>query len=210
MAETAFNDNVRITGNLTVHGQRLPAIARSELAQDNATLHEVPITAWRVWDAQHTNLPSAGAADDLGHVGGTFATDAPSLQTADVKAAGAVTRYARCQVQIPAEYQAGQPVTLRVRAGMKTTVADGSATLDIEAYKSTKEATVSGVDLCATAPQSINSLTFANKDFTITPTSLVAGDLLDIRLAIATNDAATVTAVIGVAGGVDLLCSIKG
>lgn len=199
--------NILLQGDLIVLGAK-PATGRSDLTQDSLVF-SIPWTHWRVWDAQQTNLPSTGANDDLGHYGGTFGTDVPSLQTGDVKTL-TTTRYARCQVKLPAEYQSGQPVQIRVHAGMKTTVAGTSATVDIECYKSGKEMIVSGSDLCATAAQNINSLTLADKDFTITPTSLVAGDELDIRIAIATVDAATGTAVIGVIGAVELLATVKG
>ena len=90
----------------------------------------------------------------------------------------------------------GKTTTLRLIAGMKTTVASSSCTIDAEVYRSDETGGV-GSDICATALQSINNLTAASKDFTITPTSLVAGDMLDVRIAIATNDSATGTAVIG-------------
>jgi hypothetical protein len=93
---------------------------------------------------------------------------------------------------------------------MKTTVAGTSATLDLEVYRSGKELVVSGSDLYPGAAQSINSTTLADKDFPLTATSLLPGDMLDIRLAIATVDGATGTAVIGVVGAVELLCGIKG
>src|SRR4051812_11426924 len=121
--------NILLQGDLIVLGSK-PETPRNSITQDT-TLHAIPWTAWRVWDAQQTNLPSSGAADDLGHIGGTFGTDVPSLQTGDVKALGAVTRYARCQAKIPPEYQPGQPLTIRVHAGMKTTVAGTSATVDL-------------------------------------------------------------------------------
>jgi hypothetical protein len=153
-------------------------------------------------------LPDAGANDDLGLIGGTFASASPTLQTGDLKSAGATTRYARAQIRLPAEYQAGQTVVLRFHAGMLTTQSDGTATLDVQCYCSDEEAGISA-DLCATAAQSINSLTLADIDFSITPTSLTAGDLLDVRIAIAISDAAGATAVIGCIGAAKLLCDVR-
>lgn len=185
------------------------AIVRSKLAQDPLASYQVPWTSFRVWNAYHTNLPGTPLADDLGLVGGTFGTDSPSLQTEDLKAAGATTSYARFAVQLPPEYDDGQTVVLRLHAGMLTTVADTSATVDVEAYKSDSEAGI-GADLCATSATTINSLTPADKDFTITPTSLAAGDWLDVRVAVAVNDGATATAVKAIIGSVELLCDIRG
>jgi hypothetical protein len=198
-----------VPGNLLVGGSK-PAYARSELAQDDNGVYVIPMTWWRVWDALQTNLPGAGASDDLGLISGTFGVGTPSLQTGDVKAAGAVARYARCQYPLPPEYVAGQSVTLRAHAGMLTTISDTTATVDFEVYKSNREALQTGGDLCAIAAQTIRSLVLADKDFTITPNTLFPGDVLDIRVAIATNDAATGTAVIGVIGAVELLLDVKG
>ena len=64
-------------------------------------------------------------------------------------------------------------------------------------------------NLPATAATTINSLTFANKDFTITSSSLAAGDILDVRIAIAITDSATGTAVIGEIGAIEFLLDIR-
>jgi hypothetical protein len=199
--------DLRIAGDLTVDGS-MPTIPRSTLQQDPLATFTIPMVHLRVWDAIGTNLPGTAANDDLGLDGGTWGTDSPCVTTGDVKTLSS-TRYARFQVQIPAEYDAGQTVTMRFHAGMKTTVADGSCTLDLVAYKSNEEAGI-GSDICNTAAQSINSLTDADKDFEITPTGLTAGDVLDCRIAVTYADTATGTAVIAQIGAIQLLCDIKG
>lgn len=204
----------QIIGDWSISGQLqagsiLPGLVRrTDLSQDIGT-YRIPLISWRVHDALITTLPNAAANDDLGLIQGTFGTNSPTIQAGDLKAAGATTRYARTVFSLPAEYVNGASITIRAHAGMKTTVSDGTATLDVECYKSDDEEGI-GSDLCATAAQSINSLTDADKDFTITPTGLVAGDTLDIRIAVAVNDAATVTAVIAVVGAVDVVCGVKG
>jgi len=200
--------DLRVAGDLAVDGT-MPTIARSNLEQNALTEFAVPLTDLRVWDAMGSLLPAAGANDDLGLYGGTFGTNSPKVSTGDLKAAGATTRYARFQRELPAEYDAAETLTLRISAGMETTVSDGTATVDVECYKADREGGI-GSDICATAAQSINSLTFANKDFTITPTGLSAGDMLDIRIAVAVNDAATATAVTATIGAIELLADVKG
>lgn len=202
-----FTGDVRITGDLAVDGA-LPTIPRSSLQQDTLAVFAIPMTSLRVWDAIATNLPGTAANDDLALDGGAWATDSPCITTGDVKTLNS-TRYARFQVALPAEYDAGQTVALRFHAGMKTTVADNACTLDLVCYKSDQEAGI-GADLCVTVAQSINSLTDADVDFTITPTGLTAGDVLDCRIAVAYNDAASGTAVIAQIGSIELLCDIKG
>ena len=110
---------------------------------------------------------------------------------------------------LPPEYDAAETIQIRAHAGMLTTVADNTATLDFEVYKSDEEAGI-GADICATAAQSINSLTLADKDFTVTATGLSAGDVLDIRMTTAVNDAATGTVVKAIVGAVKIMLDIKG
>lgn len=200
--------DLQVQGNCSIFGTK-PAYVRTDLTQEDNVRVKIQPTDWRVWDALATNLPGTSATDDLALVGGTFGTASPSIQTSDLKAAGSTTRYARCLFQLPYSYVAGQSVTIRAHAGMITTVADNAATVDFEVYRSDDEAGI-GSDICATAAQSINSLTDANKDFTITATTLNPGDTLDIRMAVLVNDAATVTAVIAVVGSVEVLLDVKG
>lgn len=199
---------VVVQGGLVVLGSK-PNYQRSDLTQESNARYKLSPLQWRVWDAIATNLPATPATDDLGLVGGTFGTGSPSIQTGDLKNAGATTRYARTTFQLPKEYVAGQSVTIRAHAGMLTTVASATATIDFEVYRSDDEAGI-GSDLCATAATTINSLTLADKDFTITAASLLPGDTLDIRIAIAVNDSATATAVTGIVGSVELLLDVKG
>jgi len=205
----AFPGDVVIPGDLRVAGTISPTRDRDEiLSQQVLAPFVIPWTDWRVWDAFATNLPATPATDDLGLVGGTFGTDPPSIQTGDLSAAGATSRYARAVIVLPAEYEAGQTVVLRFHAGMLTTISDGTATLDVVAYESDEELGLSA-DLCATAAQSINSLTFADIDFTITAATLAPGDVLDVRIVIAISDTVATTAVIGCIGAAKLLCDIR-
>lgn len=203
-------DSLRVTGSLTVSETAVAAQTRATvLKQDALAIFPIDLTVLRVWDAFQTTLPGTAATDDLALVGGTFATSPPVISAGDLKAAGATTRYARFQMQLPECYDAGETVTLSLSAGMKTTVASVSCTVDVECYKIDKISGI-GSDLCATAATTINSLTFGAKAFTITATSLAAGDVFDVRIAIACNDAATGTAVTPTIASIDVLCDIKG
>lgn len=217
-----LNENLRVNGDISSDTMQIPsssvgnaqvksnaAIARSKLALESNVKYPIPLTALRVHDNFASLLPGTAATDDLAIDAGTLGTNAPRVRTGDLKAAGATTRYARLQVALPPEYDDAQTVTLRFSAGMLTTVSDGTATLDVQAYETDREGGV-GSDICATAAQSINSLTLADYDFTITPNDLVAGDLLDVRIAVAINDGSTVTVVEGVIAAIELLCDIRG
>jgi len=205
-----FPAGIDVTGDLIVRGNIQPAVERSSLLQYNAQVYQIPLTSAKIWDAAQTNLPGTAATDDLEINTGTWGTNVPSIQTNDLKAAGATTRYALFEVATPPEYVAGQTVTLRASAGMLTTIADTSATLDFEAYITDREGLVSGSDLVSTAFTSINSLTFADYSFTLTPTTIDPGQKILIRMAIAVNDGATGTAVIGSVGALELLLDTQG
>lgn len=209
-------DTLNVSGNATFRGSvsvpnnGIAAQTRDTiLVQDASIRFPVNLATLRVWDAFHTNLPGTAATDDLALIGGTFGTAPPMIQAGDLKAAGATTRYARFSFTLPECYDEGETVTLIISAGMKTTIADTSCTLDVECYRHDKISGISS-DLCLTAAQSINSVTFADKSFTITSTSLEKGDVLDIRIAIACNDAATATAVTPTIANIDFAIDIKG
>jgi hypothetical protein len=153
-------------------------------------------------------LPAASANDDLGLVNGTFGSAGNSLQTMDAKAS-TTTCYGRVTFTLPPEYVAAETVQLRLSCKMITAVSDSSATVDVEAYELADDGTV-GADLCSTAAQSINSLTAANKTFTINAAGLVAGDKLDIRVTIAITDSAGGSAVIGCITKAVMLVDVKG
>lgn len=158
----------------------------------------------RVWDALDDPSPPTAAADDMAIITGTPGTDAPTLQGADFKTTSPTEKVGFI-VTLPDNYIAGEVVTIRVAAGMITTVANGTATVDVNAYEFDGAGAV-GSDLCATDAQSMNSLTKANLDFTITPTTLAAGDQLAIILTFGGADSGTGTAVIPEISGISLRC----
>ena len=191
--------------NYTIAGNA--DIATTKIAQRVLAESVIPLTNLRVWDAVASILPSAAAADDLGLVTGTWGTNPVRVTAGDVKASSS-TRRLYFAVPIPANYEDGQTIQVRIRAKMETTVADTSCTIDLEAYVGTSGTL--GSDLVTTAAQSMNSLTAASYDFTINPTGVDPGDLLECRLSIAYNDAATATAVTPAVYKIALLCDTRG
>lgn len=205
-----FEDGAIVQGDLRVTGRILPERPRTELAQENLASYPIPLTAFRVFDAIQTNLPGTPASDDLGISAGTFGTHSHKLTAGDLKAAGSTTRRARVEFSLPPEYVAGETVQIDLHAGMETTVADTACTVDVEIFVNGKEGLVSGSDLVSTAAQSMNSLTFATKTFAMNSSGLTPGSILDIRISVTCNDAATATAVIASIGAVTLRADIKG
>lgn len=215
-------DNIHVAGILSADTMTLASgsvtntsvaanadIVRSKLGQEAAAKFPVPWEAHRVHDAYQTALPGTSASDDLGLYGGAFATNSPMIKTYDVKTVGATTLYSRFFFTLPAEYDDGETVTLRAHAGMEGAVADTSCTIDFQVFESDKEGGI-GSDLVTTAATTINSLTLADKDFTITAGGLASGDVLDCRMAIAVNDGAGGASVQAVVGYLAFLLDIRG
>lgn len=200
-----------VAGSIRLNGTMSPPIAKANiLALAELQAFPIPLTDFRVWDALQTPLPGTPATDDLALIGGTFGTATPSIRTEDLKTAGATNKRARVLVQLPWEYQAGQSVTIRLKAGMITTVADTTATIDVEAYKLQDDPDDAiGSDLVSTAATTMNSTTFADIDFVVSPSGLSPGDILDVRITMAINDGAGATAVIGGLTSAKLLCDVR-
>jgi hypothetical protein len=207
---TRLPGDLFVPGDLNVGGSILPGLARSSLSQDNFVEIGVPFAQLRIWDAFQTPITTA-ASDDLGlSTGGTYGTNAPYISAGDLKAAGATTRRARFLFTVPLNYVAGQSLRFVAYAGMVTTVADTSCTVDFEAYVLDKDATVGGSDLVTTSATTINSLVFSAKNFDLTATALIPGDVLDVRVSIACTDAATATAVIPAIAYLAVSLDVKG
>lgn len=196
--ETLTNQNLAANAN----------IDPSKMAQRVLAESVVPVHSFRVWDAVASNPVSAAANDDLGLVTGTWGTNPVRLTAGDLKAAGATTRRIYFSVPIPANYEDGETIQIRIRAKTETTLADVSCTVDLEAYVGSSGAV--GSDLVTTSAQSMNSLTAANYDFTLSGSGVNPGDLIECRLSIACNDAASATAVTPAVYKVSLLCDTRG
>lgn len=179
--------DVIITGSIEVQGTATINVPRSSIRADSLQAYEIPLQMLRVHDAFQTTLPSVGASDDIGLTAGTYGTQIPYLKSQDLNALGAMTtEYARTKFTLPPEYVTGSQAYLRVCAGMLTSVAATSATVDLEAFlcgRATVGPLVSGSDLVTTAATTCNSTTLANVDFTLTSGALIPGSVLDIRLA---------------------------
>lgn len=155
----------------------------------------IPLTDLRVHDAIKDSLPDAAGADDMG-LGDAPGSAALGVITADDQQQG----YALVLFKMPADYIAGQNLTVRLRA--KTTgLGQVANQFDLEA-KLVGDAAV-GSDICATAIQTVTAA-YANYDFTITGTSLAPGDVLQLRIYYNMNDTGG-----GGVAGVATLAAVK-
>jgi hypothetical protein len=201
-AGNVFYKTSSITGGAFAAGSD---VTRASLAQEVGQF-QLPLWDMRVWDA-NSFLPATASADDLGIVMGNLPSTNSKLLSSD-GASTTVTQYARFQYPLPMAYDPGETVTIRVSAGMNIT-SDSTATVDLIVYRIILGG-ASGGDICATAAQSINALGENEKDFTITPTTLLAGDRLDCRLEVAITDSATPSGVSANVFGVEMRVDIRG
>lgn len=183
-----MTSNEELTVNNVITAQRFKgpldsseenAVNRNNITPRTSQILDVPNESWAVHDAPGTKIGTAGT-DDLG-LAGAFGTNSIYITAGDINAVS-TTRYARTVLTLPPWYKDGAALTLRGIAGMLTAVST-TVTLDFE-VRAFAGSALPGSDICTTATQSMNSLTFANLDFTITPTGLVAGSRLDVRMAI--------------------------
>lgn len=198
-----------VPGSITA-GDCSPSAGFERTQMALVTLDEFPhsIQGWKKFDSIDANLPAAATGSYLGCITGTFGTAANQLQSSDSKNT-TVTQKARRQEPMPNHFVDGTATSkYRIHAGMKTTVANGSATVDLSIYKIEDDGTV-GSDLVSTSAQSINSLTDNDFDFSFDSSGLAPGDLLDIQITVAITDSATGTAVIGLVRKTTLLCNVQ-
>jgi hypothetical protein len=201
-----------VPGDVRITGEISPALAREDcLAITELAVFPIKLTDFRKFDDMAVVLPSAGLTDDLGLIEGSVTVGTTSLQTENLATLGATTHNARVIVHLPWCYVDGNTATLRFHAGMLTTAADNTATLDCIVYKNIADLNndAIGSDLVTIGAQTINSTTFANIDFPLTASGLVAGDVLDVVIQTAVNDAASGTTVIAAITSAHLLCDVR-
>lgn len=153
-------------------------VARSELVEDALQTYGIPI---------HRIVSVAGAALTAAETAGTFDV---TIGTNTIVANGEVTdnetevSVAYFQFVLPAEYVAAGDVTIRLPVALIKTGSptNNGSTIDLEVYEQSDAGAV-GSDLCATAAQTFAALdTWYTKDFTVTATGLVAGDVLNVKI----------------------------
>jgi hypothetical protein len=182
--------------------------ARSGLVQDDLKKYGIPLNLLAVTATGALLGATAGTPSGaLGLTMGTHGTGSPTV-VGEAASGNTKTDKARFTFALPPEYVDGESVTVRVRAKEAVGAATVSTTIDVECYKSDKEGGI-GSDICATAAQDVTT-SFANADFVITPTGLVAGDVLDIELTGVTTDTGGTVGTILTIGSVEVLCDIKG
>lgn len=114
------------------------------------------------------------------------------------------TDYAQIDAVLPPWYVAGAAITVRIRAKWTTTLLTVSSLVDAE-VKVAADGTL-GSDICTTAAQQVTT-SFANYNFTVTPTGRVAGETLTIRVGLLGDDTG---GTINTAGAISAIALVLG
>lgn len=184
----------------------LGSVARSSLTTDTQP-YTVPLSALKT----HATLVGLGAAagtpaGDMGLTPGTHGTNTP-LAVGEAASGNSKSDAARFLFELPAEYVAGGTITVRIHAQI-TGLVQVAETLQVAAYASDKAGGVSA-NLQSAGAQTLTAA-FADYDFVITPTSRVAGDVLDILITAAANDTGGTANKLIQIGDVRVLLQVKG
>jgi len=161
-------------------------ITRAKLIQEANASFTIPLTRFKIWDTGLELAVAAGASDDLYLDVGTLGTHGFLLKSDDANGS-TDTQYAIVDVVLPECYDDGETVTVRIPAKMGV-IADTTNGLDVEAYEDDCNG-AAATDICATAVQTMTAA-WVNYDFTITPTNLISGDVLLIRIKVDLDDTA--------------------
>lgn len=181
----------------------ITTIPRDTLVQDNNQAFDLELERWRIWDARQTNLGGSPSSDDLGIYTGTHGTHAPYITTGDVKNVDltAAGRKAGITFRLPQNYVTAGGIVIAANAGMVTTEANTSATLEFSVYRLSNGVADTAIgtsgQLVTTAATDINDTTWAEQLFAIDASNLVAGDLLDIVATLKTKDTQNIVTVTG-------------
>lgn len=146
-------------------------------------------------------LAATAGSSILGLTAGTHGSASPLLITNDSDGT-TKSDSARFLVPISPFYVAGTTVTARVRAKVSA-AAQVSSTVDVLIFAADLAGGVSA-DLVTTAAQAITT-TVGNYDFTVTPTALTPGSVLDILITVALNDTGGSGALLGSVYNVELI-----
>ena len=182
------------------------SIPRANLTEDALLAHGIPLTSVR----GATGL-SLTATETAGGFNLDISTNVLLLK-GEITDNETEVSVCHAEYVLPDNYVAGGDITVRFRAALIKTGAptNNGSTLDLEVYKQGDGAV--GSDLCATAAVTFAALdTWYNKDFTVTPTGLVAGDRLTFKItsSVIDSEAGAGTIICNIAA-ISVLADVKG
>lgn len=182
------------------------SVARSGLAEDALQAYRIPLAS--VLGADGADLAITETAGDFYRSIGTNQLLILGEVSNGTVGADTEVSVGWFEFQLPPEYVAGGDISIRAGVDVVGSGALGTCTIDFSAYLQSKTAGTVGSDLVSTAAQAI-SKTEAFKTFVVTPTGLVAGDLLIIKMTTSVDNTDS-TAIQAQISGLEVLCDVKG
>lgn len=168
-------------------GSVVEALAVLEPGTSTVASRVCNVTLDRVKKLTLLELAATAGSSLLGLSAGTHGTHAPML-IGEAASGNSKTNEGRFLFTLPENYTAATNLVLRMHAKVTGNL-QVSQTIDASVYESDKEGAAGGspTDLCATAAQALTS-SWADYNFTITGTNLVAGDVIDVKVTLAIDD----------------------
>lgn len=199
----------QISASAAITGSQLASganIARTQLATDTLQPFRIPLAT--VLGADGADLAITETAGDFYRSIGTNQLLILGEVSNGTVGADTEVSVGWFEFELPQNYVAGGGVTIRAGVDVTGAGALGTCTIDFSAYLQNGLTGAVGADLVSTAATAI-SKTEANKDFTVTPTGLVAGDLLVIKMTTSVDNTDS-TAIQAQISRLEVLCDVKG
>ena len=191
-----------VTGVTTVSGGvAAGGIARTALTEDALAVFDLPIRNWMAED---------GAVLGIAEEAGTFfvqdGTNQMYLQ-GEVSNNETEVSVMKTSFTLPENYVDG--ATINIRAVVDVTGAGtlGTCTVDFSVFKQDNDGAI-GSDLVTTSATAVTADSGA-KDFVVTPTGIVSGDVLSIKLTTSIQETAA-TAIQAIITKTQMLLDVKG
>ncbi len=200
------NRTVTVPSGSTITVSGTGGYARSSITEDALQPYRIPLAS--VLGADGADLAITETAGDFYRSIGTNQLLILGEVSNGTVGADTEVSVGWFEFQLPPEYVAGGDISIRAGVDVVGAGALGTCTIDFSAYLQNKLTGAVGSDLVTTAATAI-SATEAYKTFVVTPTGLVAGDLLIVKMTTSVDNTNS-TAIQAQISGLDVLCDIKG
>lgn len=200
------NRKLTIPAGATIQVDGTGGYARSSLTEDALQPYRIPLSS--VLGADGADLAITETAGDFYRSIGTNQLLILGEVSNGTVGADTEVSVGWFEFQLPPEYVAGGDISVQAGVDITGTGALGTCTIDFSCYKQNAITGAVGTDLVTTAATAI-SKTEALKAFVVTPTGLVAGDLLIFKMTTSVDNTDS-TAIQAQISALNVLCDIKG
>jgi hypothetical protein len=197
---TIAETNIVLTGAVDISSG---TVDRAALTEDALAVYGIPISLFR----QEDGIPLAAT-----ETADTFCLNYAAnvwLIYGEESLSETETSEGSFQFVLPPEYVSGGDVKVRIKHTVTGTGTLGAtATIDVEAFEQDGNGAI-GSDLVTTTAATTTDASWTTTDFVVTPTNLVAGDILNIVVTSAIQETAGTAIRINL-DGIAVLLDIKG